>query len=253
MRIINHLPNGLVEYQRLDQQQRRLHAEVDRGAEDCLLICQFQPTYTAGRATKPSAIKDLTLPIIETDRGGSVTWHGPGQLVIYPIVKLAQPNDSISYIRSVEAGILAAMTDGYGLPVELVPGRAGIWHKAPTPQQMDRKLCAIGLKIARSATMHGLALNVNPDFSTAFQGIIPCGLADTGVCSLADFGITHSLDQVLQTTLPYLLAALAPVLAFPETIDSLNYSTPKSADYPDKSTTAASYPQNSLPSNTLNC
>lgn len=154
---------------------------------------------------------DKSLPVVNTDRAGSITWHGPGQLVIYPIVKLADPHNSIAYIRAVENGILSGLKNHWHLPLTTIRGRAGIWWQ--TPGHPDRKICAIGLKIARSATLHGVALNVHPDFSQAFQGIIPCGLQDAWVCSLADFGIQTSLTQVAELLVPYLLSSLTPVLA----------------------------------------
>ncbi|MDU0968471.1 MAG: lipoyl(octanoyl) transferase LipB [Actinomycetaceae bacterium] len=214
MRIVN-LLGRLTPYEEADRLQRRLHEDIAAGAEDALLFFEAEPTYTAGRATKDRDIVDATLPVIRTDRGGSVTWHGPGQLVCYPIVKLANPGDVISYIRTVEAGLLAAIRDTWGLDVVTVPGRAGIWLLSPG--RPDRKICAIGLKVARGATMHGLALNVHPDMTHAFTGIIPCGLDDADVATLAGEGITATLDQAKETVQTHLSQALAPLLERPLT------------------------------------
>nr|WP_223875255.1 lipoyl(octanoyl) transferase LipB [Nanchangia anserum] len=205
----------LTPYLEADHMQRSLHEEVAAGGEDTLMFFEAEPTYTAGRATKERDIVDATLPVVRTDRGGSVTWHGPGQLVCYPIVKLANPNDVISYIRTVEAGLLEAIRTTWGLDVTTVEGRAGIWLK--TPGRRDRKICAIGLKVARGATMHGLALNVDPDMSRAFSGIIPCGLDDADVATLAGEGLRASLDDAKRAVEAHLSRALAPLLDRPLT------------------------------------
>ncbi|MDO4612934.1 MAG: lipoyl(octanoyl) transferase LipB [Actinomycetaceae bacterium] len=209
MRVIN-LLGSLTDYETADDMQRRLHAQVADGAEDALIFFETRPTYTAGRQTKDADIVDADLPVIRTDRGGSVTWHGPGQLVGYPIVKLANPSDVISYIRTVEAGLIAGIRGRWGLDVTTVPGRAGIWLLEEG--RRDRKICAIGLKVARGATMHGFAFNVCPDFSSAFTGIIPCGLGDADVASLAGEGITATLSEAKEALAPTLIDHLAPLL-----------------------------------------
>lgn len=205
----------LTPYAEADRLQRDIHADVAAGGEDTFVLFEAEPTYTAGRATKDRDIVDASLPVIRTDRGGSVTWHGPGQLVCYPIVALANPGDVISYIRTVEAGLLRAITDTWGLDVTTIAGRAGIWLRSPG--RADRKICAIGLKVARGATLHGFALNVNPDMTSAFTGIIPCGLDDAEVATLAGEGITATLEEAAEAVVTPLAHALAPLLARPLT------------------------------------
>lgn len=212
MRVLN-LLGRLTSYADADALQRRLHAEVAEGGEDTLILFEAEPTYTAGRATKDRDIVSTSLPVIRTDRGGSVTWHGPGQLVCYPIVKLANPQDVIRYIRTVEAGVLVTIRDTWGLDVTTVDGRAGIWLREPG--RPDRKICAIGLKVARGATMHGLALNVDPDMTSAFTGIIPCGLDDADVATLAGEGVHTTLAEAAAALVPRLAAALDPLLERP--------------------------------------
>lgn len=214
MRIFNLLPLGLTDYQEVDRLQRALHEEVTNGGEDALILAQFTPTYTAGRHTKEHHIPDSTLPVIPVDRAGSVTWHGPGQLVCYPVVKLAgNPIDTLAWIRSVEDGVLQTLRRTWNLDVHRVEGRAGVWLF--TPGQPDRKICAIGLKIARGSTLHGIALNVHIDPATAFCGIIPCGLDDATVASLSTEGITTTVDAAAHALLPVMLECIAPRLERP--------------------------------------
>lgn len=222
MQIINQLEQGLVDYSKTDKLQRELHQRVALAeAPDSLIISQFDSVYTAGRATKPEVIKDPSLKVIETDRGGSITWHGPGQLVIYPVVKLADPSNTIGYIRAVEAAVLGYLRDVLGLPLTIIPGRAGVWWQQLG--QEDRKICAIGLKISRGATLHGLALNIDPDMSCAFSGIIPCGLDDAWVCSLKDLGINLSLEQVAKAMVQALTNGLAEVVERKLELSHLSY------------------------------
>lgn len=210
MKIVNNLVQGLSNYENIDTQQRLLHVQVRaEKIPSCLVLSQFHPTYTAGRATKAEHILNPSLKVITTDRAGSITWHGPGQLVVYPIVKLRNPQDTITYIRAVEAGVLQYLRQEFSLPVSTIAGRAGIWIENPAPA---RKICAIGLKISQGATLHGLALNINPDFSKAFQGIIPCGLDDAWVCSLADMGIYPPIEEVAEKLCKYLIQELNPLI-----------------------------------------
>lgn len=207
MRIFNLLPLGLTDYQEVDHLQRLLHEEVSNGGEDALILAQFTPTYTAGRHTKDHHIPDSSLPVIPVDRAGSVTWHGPGQLVCYPIVKLGgDPIDTVAWIRAVEDGVLQTLRTTWNLDVHRVEGRAGVWLF--TPGEPDRKICAIGLKIARGATLHGIALNVHIDHSYAFTGIIPCGLEDATVASLSTEGTVSTVDEAANALLPIMLASI---------------------------------------------
>ena len=153
MRILNLIPSGLTDYSAVNDFQHALHDQVASGqAEDTLIVAEFAPAWTAGRHTKPEDIPDSTVPIIHVDRAGSATWHGPGQVVIYPIVRLQEPVDLYAWIRSVENGVLQTLRKEWGLPVERIEGRAGVWLRGS--QGRDRKICAIGLKVARGAGLH---------------------------------------------------------------------------------------------------
>lgn len=214
MRIFDLLPLGLTDYTEVDHLQRRLHEEVVHGGEDAIILAEFTPTYTAGRHTKEHHIPDSSLPVIPVDRAGSVTWHGPGQLVCYPIVKLAgDPVDTVAWIRSVEEGVLTTLREVWNLDVHRIDGRAGVWLS--TPGTPDRKICAIGLKVARAATLHGIALNVDIDPSSAFSGIIPCGLEDATVASLSTEGITSTVCEAAHHLLGRMLNCIAPRLERP--------------------------------------
>ena len=199
----------------IDTLQRYLHAEVVAGGEDTVVVTQFQPTWTAGRHTKDVDIPDSTLPVIHTDRAGSATWHGPGQLVIYPVVKLKEPVDTVAWIRAVERGVLVYLKESCKLPVVRIEGRAGVWLQDPGIP--DRKICAIGLKVAKGATLHGIALNVNIDMTSAFSGIIPCGLTDAGVTSLHAEGVRTTVGHVATGLLPVFLDSIDHCLARPGT------------------------------------
>lgn len=206
MQIQNLLKYGSVKYSDIDLMQRALHKDVAEGkAESTLIVAQFEDVFTAGRKTKKEHLLDIE-NVIEVDRGGSVTWHGKGQLVIYPIVKLKEPADVIVYIRTVEKAVIEALTEKFNLDFCTIEGKAGVWLRDP-----DRKICAIGLKVAQGATMHGLALNINPSMS-GFNKIIPCGLYDSGVTSLEAEGINSSLQECATLLVDSLSRNLAPIM-----------------------------------------
>lgn len=213
MRIVNLLGRGLVDYREVDALQRSLHARVLQGGEDAVVVSQFTPTWTAGRHTKPQDIPDSDVPVIRVDRAGSATWHGPGQLVVYPVVRLREPVDLVTWIRAVERGVIDTVRAQWHLPVRRVEGRAGVW--LTEEGRRDRKLCAIGLKVARGATLHGLALNVAIDPQSAFTGIIPCGLVDADVTSLSWEGVHTTVEAACAALVPALIDAIAPQLARP--------------------------------------
>ncbi len=171
---------GLVPYEQAWAEQRRLHAERAAGARpDTVLLLEHPPVYTAGKRTEPWERPADGTPVIDVDRGGRITWHGPGQLVGYPIVALAEPVDVIAYVRRLE-GVLIGVCAELGLPSTRVPGRSGVWVTGAGP---DRKLAAIGIRVSAGVTMHGFALNCDPDLS-AYAEIVACGIADAGVTSL---------------------------------------------------------------------
>lgn len=212
MRIENLLDQGPLAYLDVDAIQRQTHERVAAGElEDTLIIFEAQSTYTAGRHTKPEDIIDTDVPVVDVDRAGSITWHGPGQLVIYPVVKLVEPVDLLAYIRAVEGAVLDVVKTRYRLPAERVEGRAGVWLRRP--DQPERKICAIGLKISRGATLHGLALNIDPDFDSAFTGIVPCGIVGAGVTSLAQEGVETTLTDPVEALTDALTSRLTPILS----------------------------------------
>ena len=211
MHVIDFLDTGLKTYTAMDELQRALHAKIATGDHpNAFLLFEAESSYTAGRHTRSDDIIDHDLPIIETDRAGSITWHGPGQLVCYPLVKLAAPVDVIKYIRAVEGAVLDTLQNAFDLDVRRIDGRAGVWIE-------NRKISAIGLKISQDATLHGISLNVHTDPATAFSGIVPCGITDATVTSMAEEGITTTLGAVAAPLVAALEQRLEPLLA-PTTI-----------------------------------
>ncbi|MCW2667061.1 MAG: lipoate--protein ligase [Frankiales bacterium] len=194
---------GLVPYEDGWALQRARHAEVADGAEDLVLLLQHEPVYTAGRRTDPWERPSDGTPVVDVDRGGKITWHGPGQLTGYPLLRLADPVDVVAYVRRTEQLLLDVCAD-LGLATARVDGRSGVW----TPDGA-RKVAAIGIRVARGVTMHGFALNCDPDLS-AYDRIVPCGIADAGVTSLSrELGRDVTVEQVLplvERRLPELLA-----------------------------------------------
>jgi lipoyl(octanoyl) transferase len=144
-----------------------------------LLLLEHPSVFTAGRRTEDSEKPKDGTPVIDVDRGGKITWHGPGQLVGYPIVKLRKPTELVGFVREIESGLIAVCHD-LGLAAIAIDGRSGVWIQ---DSQGDRKIAAIGVRVAQGVTMHGFALNVNPDLS-AFRTIVPCGITDADVTSL---------------------------------------------------------------------
>ena len=172
--------HGLVEYQKAWESQRAIHQDVVDGKRpNTLLLLEHPSVFTAGRRTDDSERPTDGTPVINVDRGGRITWHGPGQLVGYPIVKLLKPTELVGFVREIEAGLIAVCSD-LGLETQRIDGRSGVWVR---DNQGDRKIAAIGIRVAKGVTMHGFALNVNPDL-TAFKSIIPCGISDADVTSL---------------------------------------------------------------------
>jgi lipoyl(octanoyl) transferase len=174
---------GVVGYEDAWARQRVLHAArvADEIADTCLLL-EHPPVFTAGKRTQDFERPTDGTPVVEVDRGGRITWHGPGQLVGYPIVKLPMPIDAVGHVRRLEQALIAVCTE-LGVPAVAVAGRSGVW----VPGAGDapaRKVAAIGVRISRCTTMHGFALNCDPDLSW-FGRIVPCGIEDAGVTSLS--------------------------------------------------------------------
>jgi lipoyl(octanoyl) transferase len=205
---------GLVPYEAAWAQQRDIHAQVvDGTAPDTVLLLEHPPVYTAGRRTEAAERPFDGTPVIDVDRGGKITWHGPGQLVGYPIVRLADPIDVVAYVRRMEETLIAVCAD-LGVVAGQVAGRSGVWLTADE-RGPERKIAAIGIRVAQGVTLHGFALNCDPDL-TAFDRIVPCGIRDAGVTSLSrELGYGVSVDDalpVVERHLPTLLAA-APAYA----------------------------------------
>lgn len=172
--------HGLVEYQKAWESQRAIHQDVVDGKRpNTLLLLEHPSVFTAGRRTDDSERPTDGTPVIDVDRGGRITWHGPGQLVGYPIVKLLKPTELVGFVREIESGLIAVCAD-LGLETQRIDGRSGVWVR---DNLGDRKIAAIGIRVAKGVTMHGFALNVNPDLS-AFKSIVPCGISDADVTSL---------------------------------------------------------------------
>ncbi|MBQ0985130.1 lipoyl(octanoyl) transferase LipB [Streptomyces sp. F63] len=225
-----------VEYQSAWQEQRRVHAArfADEIPDTCLLL-EHQAVYTAGRRTEDSERPLDGTPVVDVDRGGKITWHGPGQLVGYPILKLPRPVDVVAHVRRLEEALIRVCAD-FGVETSRIEGRSGVWvlgdpadapaaslgglsldfdprlndeqfdprlagpEYAPSnagQRGEDRKLAAIGIRVAKGVTMHGFALNCEPD-NTSFDRIVPCGIRDAGVTSLsAELGRTVPVSEVL--------------------------------------------------------
>jgi lipoyl(octanoyl) transferase len=203
---------GLVDYREAWALQREIHARVvDGSAPDTLLLLEHPPVYTAGKRTLPHERPFDGTPVIDVDRGGKITWHGPGQLVGYPIVRLADPVDVVAHVRRLEAALIEVCA-GLGLATERVEGRSGVWVRADQ-RGPDRKVAAIGVRVARGVTMHGFALNCDPDMS-AFANMIPCGIVDAGAGSLSqELGRDVTVAEVVDPVEAAMRSVLAPVPA----------------------------------------
>ncbi len=190
--------------------QRRVHARRVAGEipDSCLLL-EHAPVYTAGKRTAVSdrPFGDPGAPVIDVDRGGKITWHGPGQLTAYPVIKLREPVDVVAYVRALEDAMIRVCAD-FGLRAVRVQGRSGAWIAGDGDGVPDRKVGAIGARVARGVTMHGLALNCDCDLSW-YDRIVPCGIRDAGTTSLTELtGIAVSVADVTPLLERHLAAAL---------------------------------------------
>jgi lipoyl(octanoyl) transferase len=202
---------GLVDYQWAWDRQRALHAQRVAGEiGDTALLLEHPSVYTAGRRTEAWERPIDGTPVIDVDRGGKITWHGPGQLVGYPIIELADPIDVVAYVRRLETVLIEICAD-LGVAAGQVGGRSGVWLPADA-RRPERKIAAIGIRVAQRVTLHGFALNCNPEL-TAFGKIVACGITDAGVTSLtAELGREVTVAQalpVVEARLPALTAAYA--------------------------------------------
>jgi lipoyl(octanoyl) transferase len=202
---------GSVDYREAWELQRSLVDARVAGGPDTLLLLEHPSVYTAGRRTQPHERPVDDTPVIDSDRGGKITWHGPGQLVGYPIIKLADPIDVVKYVRCLEDSLITVCQE-LGLVVGRVDGRSGVWLPAGASRPA-RKIAAIGVRVQRATTLHGFALNCDCDLD-AFRAIVPCGIADAGVTSLtAELGRRVGVDEVRARVADATCAALDGRLA----------------------------------------
>ncbi len=204
----------LSDYQETWDHQRAVHAAVSTGVRPGhVIFVEHTPVYTAGRRTESHERPLDGTPVIDVDRGGRITYHGPGQLVGYPIVRLPEGVGVVDHVRRLETAVIA-MLAAKGLATTRIAGRTGVWLAADGFRP-DRKICAIGVRVAARTAMHGFALNVQPS-NEHFANIIPCGIADAGVTSLSEelpggwsvAGVAHDLE-------PFLRQALSPMVTHP--------------------------------------
>ena len=197
---------GVVPYLEAWDEQRRLHAAVAAGTEPAtVLLLEHEPVYTAGKRTLDIERPFDGTPVVDVDRGGKITWHGPGQLTGYPILRLPEPLDVVSYVRRLEEALILVCAD-LGVEAGRVEGRSGVW--VVDSQGPDRKVAAIGIRVSQGVTMHGFALNCDCDM-TAFANMVPCGIADAGVTSLS---LETGRDVTVAEATPYVEKRLAEVL-----------------------------------------
>ena len=220
---------GAVPYPQALQWQRALHERRVAGEiPDTCLLLEHEPVYTAGKRTSPldRPGQDAGAPVIDVDRGGKITWHGPGQLVGYPIVRLAEPVDVIAYVRVLEEALMRACADA-GLATVRVAGRSGVWVPGGSGRP-DRKVAAIGIRVSRGVTMHGFALNCDCDLAW-YERFVPCGIRDAGVTSLtAELGRPVTVPDMIAPVEQHLAAVLGAT------------SWRRSADLPSPQLSAAS-------------
>lgn len=202
---------GTVDYAATWDLQRELVTARADGGRDTLLLLEHHSVFTAGRRTQPEDRPTDGSPVIDVDRGGKITWHGPGQLVGYPIVRLANPIDVVNYVRRLEEALIA-VCDSFGVTeAGRVDGRSGVWLPADDGR-IERKIAAIGIRVQREVTMHGFEINCDADLAH-FDKIVPCGIRDAGVTSLsAEVGRPVTVAEVLPVARDAVLAALEGTL-----------------------------------------
>ena len=190
---IVHLGSG-IDYQAGWDIQRTIHSEVVAGTRpDTVLLLEHTPVYTAGKRTELHERPIDGTPVVDVDRGGKITWHGPGQIVGYPIVRLPNPVDVVAHVRRIEHMIISVCTE-LGVATEQVEGRSGVWVTSPLPA---RKIGAIGIRVSQGVTQHGFALNCNNSLDP-FNAIVPCGIVDATVTTLTqELGRDISVTEVL--------------------------------------------------------
>jgi len=211
---------GLVDYEEAWRLQADLAAKRGRGeVGDTLLVLEHPSTYTAGKRTQPSDLPTDGSPVVQVDRGGRITWHGEGQLVVYPIIRLAEPVDVVDYVRRLEEAIIHTVREAGVATAGRIDGRSGVWVPAATPAKdpaaprRDRKIAALGIRITRGVTMHGLALNCSNTLD-AYEHIIACGIDDADVTTMSlELGRRVSTGELADPLVAALDRALAGELA----------------------------------------
>jgi lipoyl(octanoyl) transferase len=193
------VPAGTVDYRAAWDEQRRIHDGVAEGTlPNTVLLLEHPSVYTAGKRTEPGDRPVDGTPVVDTDRGGKITWHGPGQLVGYPILKLPDPIDVVAYVRRVEQVLIDVCAE-LGLATTRIEGRSGAWVAADN-RGPDRKVAAVGIRVSRGVTLHGFAINANCDLAV-FDKIVPCGIRDAGVTSIsAELGRDVTVAELLPVT-----------------------------------------------------
>ena len=199
---------GTIDYLDALELQRSLHREIADGVrENTLILLEHPSVFTAGKRTQIHERPTDGSVVIDVDRGGKITWHGPGQLVGYPIVRLAKPTELVGFVREIESALISICQE-LGLETQRVEGRSGVWV---VDSQGSRKIAAIGIRVASGVSMHGFALNIEPDLS-AYNSIIPCGIDDASVTSLSkELGRSISTDEVLPIVEKHMYESLAKV------------------------------------------
>ena len=200
---------GIVDYLPTWELQKNIAEDLISGkTENTLLLLQHPSVYTAGRRTEISDRPQDGTPVVDVDRGGKITWHGLGQLVGYPIVKLKNSTEVVGFVREIETALIDAC-DELGIKTERICDRSGVWVKDVNG---DRKIAAIGIRVAKGVTTHGFAINVDPDLS-AYDRIIPCGISDAGITSISkELGREVKVEEVQPLIEKHILAALEKVI-----------------------------------------
>mgnify|MGYP003344790530 FL=1 len=199
--------SGLLDYEKSWAMQREIHQSVVEGTTNTLVLIEHPSVYTAGRRTDLLERPQDGTPVIDVDRGGRITWHGPGQLVGYPIIRLEKKNELVGFVRNLEEAIIETLAE-FGITGISIAGKTGVWIK---DQRSERKICAIGIRVAKGVTMHGFALNVCPDLSH-FNQIVPCGMPEAETTSMEkELNRTISIAEVTPILQAHMVKALARV------------------------------------------
>jgi lipoyl(octanoyl) transferase len=206
--VVTGLSANSVPYIEALELQRATHRAVVSGSSpDTLLLLEHPSVYTAGKRTEDFERPTDGTPVIDVDRGGKITWHGPGQLVGYPILRLAEPIDVVGYVRRLE-GILIGVLAELGIDAGRVPGRSGVWIGYDQPVGSE-KIAAIGIRVAEGVTMHGFSLNCSNSFE-AYTKIVACGILDAGVTSISrELGRTVTPEDVVPLVARHFAEAMA--------------------------------------------